>query len=301
MKRISSLFVAAILLASLCSCVQNTEEQWQKQYDLGVRYLSEGNYEEAVIAFTAAIEIDPKQPDAYLKVAEAYVSMGDIDSAMAILEQGYELIQDERISEQLQVLQDSYADYSVYFSENIVAQEELTLGGRPFYMISFDQLPTVLTQPDGSEGYVEESTDADGEVAVRRYTIVQENSGTTVCEQYVESSTLKSLSYYDYYGGKFIYVDTEIRGISTGDTMQAVLEKIGVLPEGALILSQLNKSILIGADQTIDNGYGWIQASDEKGSVDGAETIYVNVYLNTVNVQMDFQNGCLVSLSCYSR
>ena len=117
----------------------------------------------------------------------------------------------------------------------------------------------------------------------------------------MESSTLKSLSYYDYYGGKFIYVDTEIRGISTGDTMQAVLEKIGVLPEGALILSQLNKSILIGADQTIDNGYGWIQASDEKGSVDGAETIYINVYLNTVNVQMDFQNRCLVSLSCYSR
>ena len=35
----------------------------QTQYALSVRFLSEGNYQEAVLAFTAAIEIDPKQPD----------------------------------------------------------------------------------------------------------------------------------------------------------------------------------------------------------------------------------------------
>ena len=301
MKKICNLLVILTLVLGVCACGQSAEASWQEQYDLGIRYLSEGNYEEAIIAFTAAIEIDPKQPDAYLKIAEAYVSTGDIDSAMTILEQGYELTQDERISEQLQVLQDSYADYSIYFSENIVTQDDLTLGGMPFYMISFDELPGILTQPDGSEGYVEEITDVDGEVAVRSYTIFQENAGTITCEQYVESSTLNSLRYSDYYGEEFIYVDTEIRGISTGDTMQAVLEKIGVLPEGALLLSQLNKSILIGADQTIDNGYGWIQVSDEKGSWNGLDTIFINVYLNAVNVQMDFQNGYLISLRCYSR
>ena len=39
---------------------------WQEQYDLGVRYLAEGNYEEAIIAFTAAIEIDPNRVEAYM-------------------------------------------------------------------------------------------------------------------------------------------------------------------------------------------------------------------------------------------
>ncbi|WP_442873531.1 tetratricopeptide repeat protein [Dysosmobacter sp.] len=39
---------------------------WQEQYDLSVKYLSHGKYEEAIITFTSAIEVDPKQPDAYI-------------------------------------------------------------------------------------------------------------------------------------------------------------------------------------------------------------------------------------------
>lgn len=49
---------------------------WEEQYELGVRYLSDGNYEEAIIAFTAAIEIDPKR-------SPAYVGRGDAHSGVA--------------------------------------------------------------------------------------------------------------------------------------------------------------------------------------------------------------------------
>lgn len=61
----------AILFLMMCACGQSTPT-WQEQYDLGVRYLSEGNYEEAIIAFTAAIEIDPKQAPAYVGRGDAY-------------------------------------------------------------------------------------------------------------------------------------------------------------------------------------------------------------------------------------
>lgn len=44
---------------------------------MGVRYLSEGNYEEAIIAFTAAIEIDPKQAPAYVGRGDAYVGIAE--------------------------------------------------------------------------------------------------------------------------------------------------------------------------------------------------------------------------------
>lgn len=67
---------AALLLALLlCSCAQEPEmpQRWQEQYDLGVRYLTDGNYSEAVIAFTAAIEIDPKRVEAYVGRGDAYV------------------------------------------------------------------------------------------------------------------------------------------------------------------------------------------------------------------------------------
>ena len=92
-----------VVLLGLCACGQKVEEApaaptWQEQYDLGIRYLSEGNYEEAIIAFTAAIEIDPKQPDAYLKAAEVYEAMGDAEGARAILEQGLQATEDERFS-----------------------------------------------------------------------------------------------------------------------------------------------------------------------------------------------------------
>ena len=59
MKRIMALLLTVALL-SLIAC--GGKDAWQEQYDLGMRYLNEGNYQEAVIVFEAAIEIDAKTP-----------------------------------------------------------------------------------------------------------------------------------------------------------------------------------------------------------------------------------------------
>ena len=75
MKRITALLLTALLLLSLAAC--GGKDAWQEQYDLGMRYLNDGNYQEAVIAFEAAIEIDPKRSEAYLGAADAYVELGD--------------------------------------------------------------------------------------------------------------------------------------------------------------------------------------------------------------------------------
>ena len=112
---------------------------WQEQYDLGLRYLEEGNYEEAILAFTAAIEIDPKRapayvgrgdayvksgeteenltaakmdyekaieldetnPEAYLGLADVYILQGDYDKALEILRQGLEKTGDKSVKEKL--------------------------------------------------------------------------------------------------------------------------------------------------------------------------------------------------------
>ena len=70
MRKYLALVLSLMLFLTACGKSQ-TGSTWQEQYDLGVRYLSEGNYEEAIIAFTAAIEIDPKQPDTYIGLYEA--------------------------------------------------------------------------------------------------------------------------------------------------------------------------------------------------------------------------------------
>lgn len=90
MKKLISLFTAAVLVAGLCAC-KSTAARWQEQYDLGIRYMEDGNYEEAILSFNAAIEIDPMQADAYLNLANAYIGMNDFDAAKEILEKGFEL------------------------------------------------------------------------------------------------------------------------------------------------------------------------------------------------------------------
>ena len=81
MKRILSLLLALALPLALAAC--GGKGGWQEQYDLGQKYLTEGNYEEAILAFTAAIEIDPKRALAYVGRGDAYVAGIDLDAELS--------------------------------------------------------------------------------------------------------------------------------------------------------------------------------------------------------------------------
>lgn len=91
MKRIYALILALCLSLSLVGCGQKvTAPTWQEQYDLGIRYLSEGNYEEAIIAFTAAIEIEPKQASAYVGRGDAYAGIDGTEANLTAAIADYE-------------------------------------------------------------------------------------------------------------------------------------------------------------------------------------------------------------------
>lgn len=92
---------------------------WQEQYDLGVRYLSEGNYEEAIIAFTAAIEIDPKRPEGYLGLADTYIAVGNQDGAQDALERGLAETGDDAIRGRLSTLEGELVEKINYSSTPI--------------------------------------------------------------------------------------------------------------------------------------------------------------------------------------
>lgn len=98
MKRFfAALLTLTLSMAALTSCTSEAPASesavsaetmsFSDYLDLGNKCLSEGNYEEAIIAFTAAIEIDPNIADAYLGRAEAYVFSGEtaenLSSALA--------------------------------------------------------------------------------------------------------------------------------------------------------------------------------------------------------------------------
>ena len=122
------LFVLALVL---CACTQSAAMTWQEQYDLGVRYLSEGNYREAIIAFTAAIEIDPKQADAYVGRGQAYVLSGETEenlaAALADFEAAIEL--DGTLAEAWLGLADVYIRRGEYDRALEILQEALEKTG----------------------------------------------------------------------------------------------------------------------------------------------------------------------------
>lgn len=78
----------ALALALLCAVLAPKigSRSWQEYYDLGIRYLNEGNYEKAILAFNAAIEIEPRKTEAYLALSDVYLELGDTEKAISILE-----------------------------------------------------------------------------------------------------------------------------------------------------------------------------------------------------------------------
>ena len=88
-KRIIVCVLSVVLTVGLFACAQKGLT-WEEQYDLGIRYLSEGNYEEAIIAFTAAIEIDPKRAEAYVGRGDAYLGQGAADECLTAAFMDYE-------------------------------------------------------------------------------------------------------------------------------------------------------------------------------------------------------------------
>ena len=127
MKKITIFFFALLLLFQLGACGQNTPT-WEEQYDLGVRYLSEGNYEEAIIAFTAAIEIDAKRPEGFIGRGDAYIGSGETEDNLAAALGDYEtaLTLDETLAGAWLGLADIYIRQGDYEKALDVLKEALT-------------------------------------------------------------------------------------------------------------------------------------------------------------------------------
>lgn len=76
--------------------------------NLGNKYLLEQDFEQAIAAFEKAIEIDPKCEEAYRGLADVYVGMGNYESAINILQQGFDQTASEGMSAYLAEIGDAY-------------------------------------------------------------------------------------------------------------------------------------------------------------------------------------------------
>ncbi len=76
--------------------------------DVAERYLSDLNYEQAVIEFQNILEIEPRSVDTYLSLSRAYGYIGDYDSAKDILNKGIEVTGSSALKNELYDLEHSF-------------------------------------------------------------------------------------------------------------------------------------------------------------------------------------------------
>jgi len=95
------------------------QAEYNDKMDLGKKYLTELDYEQAIATFEEALEIDPKNSDAYIMLAEAYSKNGDKEKAQEILVKAEKKVESradrKKIEEKIELIKsepDSDAQYT---------------------------------------------------------------------------------------------------------------------------------------------------------------------------------------------
>lgn len=86
--------VAAVALI-LATGLGRESKTWQEYYDLGMQYINEGKYEEAIVAFTSAVKIDGKQAVVYTGRGDAHMGRASqLENETDVIEQFEKAIDD---------------------------------------------------------------------------------------------------------------------------------------------------------------------------------------------------------------
>ena len=101
---IGLIIAACIVIAGVVGVllVLNRGPSMEERLEMGNRYLEDLDYDEAIEVFQEILDIDPKCVDAYMGLADAYIGVEDYESAMDILEKGYDKTEDDDLKERLE-------------------------------------------------------------------------------------------------------------------------------------------------------------------------------------------------------
>ena len=94
----AAIAIILLVIAIIISLVfvfnnRHSTKAYNNKLDEAQRYVSKLNYKKAEAAYLKVIEINPKQPTAYVELADVYVTVNKQDKAEAILEKGYKNVE----------------------------------------------------------------------------------------------------------------------------------------------------------------------------------------------------------------
>ncbi|MCR5738426.1 MAG: zinc-ribbon domain-containing protein [Lachnospiraceae bacterium] len=107
----STLIIGILTLLVIIYVRSNSpEHRLQEQLDLGYKYLSELDYDRAIAAFEAAIDIDPNSAEAYQGLIDAYAGSGDTDGILQAYEWASENLGKNDLKEIRETVTDAFVD-----------------------------------------------------------------------------------------------------------------------------------------------------------------------------------------------
>lgn len=111
--------VAVVFVFVLLLVLKSPAATLRRQMDIGSRYLEEGNFEQAVMAYQEALDIDPTAGEAYIGLAKAYAGSKDHENEILILRTGIEKAADRDDRTLLQTMMTDSLDQLVAEAEEL--------------------------------------------------------------------------------------------------------------------------------------------------------------------------------------
>lgn len=105
---VCAIAVIIVIAAVALALVQNQSPSYSVLLERGDRYLSAGDYKQAVVVYKRAIAEKPMQPDGYIGLARAYVQLDQKDLAVVTLGNGYQMTHSLTIRLRLEELDPEY-------------------------------------------------------------------------------------------------------------------------------------------------------------------------------------------------
>lgn len=121
-----AIFLVAGIILSIATIGSGKGMSIRDNLELGEKYLSELKYEDAMLAFTEVIQVEPNNMTATLGIADSYLGLNEEEKAVEILEQGIGTIKQVNTTENI-VLEDSDEIY-IRRADILIAQGDLDGG-----------------------------------------------------------------------------------------------------------------------------------------------------------------------------
>ena len=120
------LLIGAVIIAGIWITKENrVKKQYQDHLASGQKYLEELNYESAEDSYLKAIDIDPKDPEPYLKLIDTYIAQEKYDDAAKVAKKAQTQVPEKNKGEfeKLEQEYDSVVDYEWAVEPTIEADD----------------------------------------------------------------------------------------------------------------------------------------------------------------------------------